>query len=303
MRLFDEIVSLLSDADASLASGLLRTKILVRRIGHNELEPWINNELNGYKAETNVPDHRIVGARLIGTVENMRWRQTGVTLPTLHLPANIRESLCTARLGHSVVELEGFNAAKDGTVATTVRPELYGVLGRPYDGAHVTGARSVIGTTQIAGVLVEIRSRLLDFVLGLQDSIGNIAEEDLKKAGEGINAQEMFNSAIFGANTTIVLGANNSTSVSNTVSKGDIGQLRRTLEKSGVEQTDLASLEQALADDGETPYQSRSIGPKVASWIGNMVQKAATGGWQVGIGAAGNLLAPAISAYYGHTSV
>ncbi|WP_250519214.1 hypothetical protein [Caballeronia sp. ATUFL_M1_KS5A] len=300
MRLFDEIVDLLSNDRASLGSALLKTKILMHRIGHKELDPWINDELNGYPADAVVPEYRIVGARLTGTLENIARRYSGVTLATLHLPEKVRENLCTAHLGHSVVELEGFATAKDGTVATAVPPELYGLLGQAYDGAHVTNARSIIGATQVAGVLVEIRSRLLDFVLNLQDKIGNIAEEDMKKAAEGINAQEMFNSAVFGANATIIVGSHNRASVSNVSAKGDVSHLHSALEASGVNPQDLEALDGAINADGDAPYRSKVFGPKVSEWMGKMVQKAATGSWQVGIGAAGNLLATALSGYYGH---
>ena len=41
------------------------------------------------------------------------------------------------------------------------------------------------------------------------------------------------------------------------------------------------------------------FGPRVSAWIGKMIGKAAEGSWQIGLGAAGNLLAQAIAKYYG----
>lgn len=299
MRHFDEIISLLSDDKASLASALLKTKVLLRRLGHPEIEPWINDELTGYRADARVPDYRIVGARLTGTLENMARRQTGVGLATWHLPDHVRENLCTAHLGQSVVELESFATAQEGTLASPVPPELYGILGQAYSGGHVTSARSVIGTTQIAGVLTEIRSRLLDFLLNLQDTMGDVPESDMKKAAEGINARELFNNTVIGANATIIVGSHNQTTVCN-VAKGDLAALQKVLADAGIARDDLAALDHAIGEDGDTPHQTRQLGPRVGAWIGTMVQKAATGAWQIGIGAGGNLLASAIALYYGH---
>ncbi|AQH02716.1 hypothetical protein A9R05_27765 [Burkholderia sp. KK1] len=298
MRLFDEIVALLSDDKASLGSALLKTKVLVRRLGHPELDPWINSELTGYPNGVRVPEYRVVGARLTGTVENRAWRRTNVDLATMHLPDDLRETLCTAHMGQSVVELERFATAAEGTLASPVPPEICAILGQAYSGSHVTSAKSVIGTTQIAGVLTEIRSRLLDFILGLQDRLGDIPEEDMKKAAEGINAAEMFRNTVIGANATIIIGNHNHTTVTN-VAKGDMRTLHQALADAGVSKADLEALDSAIGEDGETAQQTGRFGPRVAAWIGSMVQKAATGGWNVAIGAAGNLLATAIGHYYG----
>ena len=48
MRLLEEIVNLLSDKGGSLTDALLKTKVLMHRIGHKELAGWVNDELNGY---------------------------------------------------------------------------------------------------------------------------------------------------------------------------------------------------------------------------------------------------------------
>ncbi|MCA8285743.1 AbiTii domain-containing protein [Burkholderia vietnamiensis] len=299
MQLFDDIVNLLSDDKGSLASALLKTKVLMHRIGHRDLDNWLNSELNGYTSNAQIPDYRIVGMQLVGTVETVAWRRRGVTLPIFHLKDNIRERLCRAHLGHSVAELEEMATAEEGTLGSVVPPELYGMLSEPYDGAHVTSARSLIGTTQIAGVLVEIRSRLLEFVLNLQDKVGDIPEKDLKTAAKGINTQEMFNSAVFGANATIIVGNQNTATITNNVDKGDFNKLKAILQDAGIGSGDVQALNQAIQEDRDAPEQTKAFGPKVAAWIGSMIQKAATGGWNVGVGAAGNLLASAISSYYG----
>jgi hypothetical protein len=299
MQLFDDIVSLLSDDKGSLASALLKTKVLMHRIGHKDIDGWLNSELNGYSGGGGVPDYRVVGAQLVGTVENMARRHTNVTLASFHLSEEFRERFCKAHLGHSVTELQEFAVAKEGSVGSAVPPEFYGILGKPYDNAYVTSAKSIIGSTQIAGVLVEIRSRLLEFVLNLQDKIGDVPEADLKKAAAGVNTQGLFASAVFGSNTTIVVGNQNTTTVTNTINEGNVGQLEQVLREAGVAQDDLVTLKQAITDDGNGPKHTKSFGPKVAHWIGSMMQKAASGGWQIGLSAAGNLLSSAISSYYG----
>ena len=61
---------------------------------------------------------------------------------------------------------------------------------------------------------------------------------------------------------------------------------------------DISELKEAL-DTDPAPSTPERFGPKVSSWIGKMVGKAAQGGWVIGAGAAGKLLAEAIAKYYG----
>lgn len=300
MKLFDDIVDLLSDDNGSLSSALLKTKVLMHRIGHKDLDGWLSAELNGYPRFGDVvPEYRKIGAQVVGTIENVAQRRTNVTLPTLHLSKDLREKFCEAHLGHSVKELEQLALGKEGTVASQIAPEFYPILSQAYKHVKVTDARSVVATTRISGILVEIRSRLLDFVLRLQGQIGDAPEDELKKAAEGVDTQGLFRSTVIGANATFIIGNQNTTTITNTVSQGNLEMLLEALREARVPQEDLTLLKSAIADDGDTPKQTKSFGPRVASWVGNMVGKAASGGWQIGIAAAGNLLSTAISGYYG----
>ncbi len=74
--------------------------------------------------------------------------------------------------------------------------------------------------------------------------------------------------------------------------------LKKYLAGLGLEDGDVKELEQAIKEDGP-PKKSKGFGQRVAGWIGKMTAKAATGGWDVTVGAAGELMASAIRSYYG----
>jgi len=83
-----------------------------------------------------------------------------------------------------------------------------------------------------------------------------------------------------------------------TINKGDFASLRRYLESIGLDEADVNELDQAVRSD-PVPKQSGNFGSRVSQWMGKMVSKAAVGAWNIAIGTAGNLLATAISSYYG----
>jgi hypothetical protein len=107
---------------------------------------------------------------------------------------------------------------------------------------------------------------------------------------------QIFNTNIWGG-TNIAVGGKTVTQTIE-IAVGDMRTLKAYLASIGIEHTDLAALEQAVKADPPL-REGRPFGGRVAGWIGQMTAKAASGGWQVGLGAAGDLLASAMRAYYG----
>ena len=47
MKLVDEIIEILSSDNGILSNALIKTKVLLHKMGHKELVMWVNKELNG----------------------------------------------------------------------------------------------------------------------------------------------------------------------------------------------------------------------------------------------------------------
>ncbi|VVE71316.1 hypothetical protein PPN31119_03896 [Pandoraea pnomenusa] len=301
MQLLKDIVTLLSDKDGSLTDALLKTKVVMHRIGHKELAGWVNDELNGYTPERPVPDYRIIPIRLHGDVSNIAWRYPATQLPTAHLEKDVRERFRIEKLRQSVQVLEQLSAGTD-SLMRPVQPEFYPLLakGGIDPSFHIDRAWVQFEPTQIVNVLIEVRSRLLDFALNLQGELGDVAEDNMKEAAKGIDAAGMFASAVFGDNATVVIGNSNETTITNSVTKGDFAALAKAFKDTGVSETDLSELKTAVDDDDpKAVAETKQFGPRVKAWMGKMSVKAIDGAWGIGIGAAGNLLADALGSYYG----
>ena len=63
MKLIDEIIEILSSETGKLSKALIKTKVLLHEIGHKELVPWVNAELNGYPDKDAVPEYRALPAQ------------------------------------------------------------------------------------------------------------------------------------------------------------------------------------------------------------------------------------------------
>ena len=85
-------------------------------------------------------------------------------------------------------------------------------------GFRVQTAWCEISVSYIKRIIVNVRSRLLDFLSELKENAGNPANDaELNERATSFDTARLFNSAIFGDHTTIVIGEKNVQTVSYTV--------------------------------------------------------------------------------------
>ncbi|MHB1099213.1 MAG: AbiTii domain-containing protein [Burkholderiales bacterium] len=302
MNLLNEIIEALSSQSGSLTDALLKTKVLLHKIGHQELVEWVNNELNGYSSNDNLPEYRILPAQVLVNASNMAYQITSHPIPLGHLTKEQRESLETARMHESLAVLEKLVEKPGGHLQAAIPMEANGLLGRGLSNGYIIQrAWCDIGQASVAQIFVQVRSRLLDFVLGLQDQLGdNVSEQEIKQKADSFDASSLFNNAIFGNNTTIVVGANNKQQVTNITVKGDFHTLAKELRQHGIKEPDISSLELAIKNDYEAPELiEKKFGPSVRVWLQGMLSKAVDSSWQIELGVASSLLATALQNFYG----
>ena len=302
MNLINEIIDALSSQSGSLTDALLKTKVLLHKIGHQELVEWVNNELNGYSSNDNLPEYRILPAQVLVNASNMAYQITSHPIPLGHLTKEQRESVETAKMHESLAVLEKLVEKSGGHLQASIPMEANGILGRGLSNGYIIQrAWCEIGQASVAQIFVQVRSRLLDFILGLQDQLGdNVSEQEIKQKADSFDASSLFNNAIFGNNTTIVVGANNKQQVTNITVKGDFHTLAEELRQHGITEPDISSLELAIKNDNEAPELiEKKFGPSVRVWLQGMLSKAVDSSWQIELGVASSLLATALQNFYG----
>ncbi|MCT7309689.1 hypothetical protein N5J06_01925 [Ralstonia sp. CHL-2022] len=298
MKLIDEIVALLSESKGSLTDALLKTKVLMHRIGYRELAGWVNDELIGYPPDQKVPPYRVMPARLVGHVSNLAYSHNNMTLPILHLPEKVRVQWEQNEMRGSISVLEQLAIKPDQHLMVPIGPEFHHLIDKVLQGYNVERMWLQMEATQVVHALTEIRARLLDFVLNLQGELGDVKEDEVKEAAKSIDAPAMFNGAVFGDNTTFVIGNGNTTNVSN-VKNGDFESLAAALKGAGVSQLDIQELESAIAaDEGKVIAETKSFGPAVRGWMTKMLGKVVDTAWVIELNVAGGLLTNALQAYY-----
>jgi len=300
VKLLDEIVDLLSSERGSLTDALLKTKVVLHKIGQTDLVEWVNDELNGYPSHKEVPPYRVIPARVVGTLQNAAYIINNQTLPISHLPEKERKHFSVNVMRESIRVLAEYSAQPTGHLVHPIAPELYQLLGEGLQNVWVSNAWIQMEPTQIMNTVIEVRSRLLDFALSLQAKLGETeSDKDAKQMAQSFDTRAMFQHTVIGDNATFVLGDNNATTIKNSVKTGNFESLASVLRQHKMSNEDIASLAISIEQDKTSiNVEQKSFGPAVRMWMTKMMEKAVNAAWNIELGVAGGLLTNALQAYY-----
>jgi len=301
MKLIDEIIDILSSDNPDLNNALFKTKVLLHRLGEDEAISWVNSELNGYPSIDTVPEYRKLEISVYADVTNGYWYYNDRPLPLSHLNEKLRNNLETSYLLQSIAVIESY-AKDEKDLKTTISPELFPTLGKCLtEGYYVDRAWGKTSLGSMLQVVTEVRSRLLDFILELSEKLPEELDvSEMKEKSKEIGTADLFNNAVFGDNTTIVVGSHNIQNIQNLVVKDDFESLSTFFRKNQIEESDLQDLKAAINNDHGSPEHSeKKFGKNVRAWISSMLVKATESAWNVNLGIASSLIANALNAYYG----
>jgi len=299
MRIIEEIIDELTDKNNHLTDILIKTKVLAHKLKNKELKEWIDSELNGYSSNS-LPIYRMLSCQVIGTMSNGFQRAKNYPIPLNGLDEELRDEITRMFLFQSISTLDDFLTGKnEGKMVNVISPDFYGYLSKDLDnGYYIEYAERKIDRLQIVQVMTSVKTKLLDFLLKLCEEVGDT--EDIKSLTEGTSKDKistLFNSAVFGSNTTIIIGDHNTQTVTN-ISKGNFEALAKVLNENGVDKNEIDELH-SIIDNDNSQTDTREFGDKVKAWMTKMMTNAINSSWKIGIGAAGQLLADSIATYYG----
>lgn len=301
MQITDEIIELLSSRTPSVENALFKAQVLAHRLGESGFRDWVDHELKGYSKDAALPNYRVVPITVMGNFSNGAYRYTDQAVPLLHLDEKLRKKLEVKNLRESIAVIEQWSK-DESSLSVVIAPELYPLLskglGNGYEVERAWGKNSMGAMLQ---VVTEVRSRLLELALQLSDTLpSEVSGTEMKQLSKEVGVRNLFRNAVFGDNVTINIGSGQISGVTNMVTSNDFESLAALLRESGIADSDIVELRKSVeADKSSTEVARKELGPRVRAWIGTMVAKAGSSGWQIGIGAAGSLLARALAQFYG----
>lgn len=302
MKLINEIIDILSAEKPNLTNAFIKTKVLLYKLNQKELVTWVNNELNGYQNIEELPPYRVLSSQVLVNASNMAYQANSHPIPLSHLDSELRGELESSKLMHSLAVLEEFAKSDSQFLERPLQMEWIPILNKGLSNNYrIQKAWCEIPISGVFQILTEVRSRLLDFLLELSNEFGDdMTDEEVKHKASEVDPASMFNNAIFGDNTTILVGKQNTQHVVNSKVANNFSVLEKELQRHGISEDDIHQLRAAIeSDKGRIDIDNKEYGPEVKSWFKRMIGKAVDGAWQINLGVAGNVISELLNKYYG----
>ena len=291
-----ELQELASDSDHDINDLLRKTLAVAAKLGVDEFREWATAELHGYKGKyrNNLPPYRFIRGEL------SLYHPTSGPVAFRNLPQRLYDELVLINVTESVASLiHLLNTEKSDTVVYDFSPEQERILrGLPVQSLQRFRATRTVGKNRIMALLDAVRTTILEWTLTLERE-GVMGEGISFSTREKQSVMQNFNIQNFqGVLGNVESGASVNQTNTQQVVATDFASLARHLAGRGVSEADVTELQTAVQHDPK-PQSIDKFGPKVSAWMANMVVKAVSGTWDIGITAAGGFLAEALGKYYG----
>lgn len=308
MKIIKEIIVELVNGDLSLKNPLLKTKVLAIKLKNQVLLIWINRELTGYDGNDTLPNYRNAVCILKGNYINGNKLFSDQPLSRSGLSEELSKYMINTPLKMSVESIDSLlSDSQVGMLQEPLPAEVCHEITIAYQNAgntffQVLSAWKEFSKTSLVQALSEIRSKLLELMLELDEEFGNFELDDLISKKSSINKiiiENMGNNFISGDGNILNTGDNNSIISKIKIESGNIKQLKEALKIFEVIDEDINEIVE-IVETEKVGKDSKVLGAKANSWIQKMIGKSLDGTWQVAVGTAGDFLANVLWQYFGH---
>ncbi|MCX6010844.1 MAG: hypothetical protein NT134_01025 [Chloroflexi bacterium] len=304
MSLLREIQGAAIDANVDISVVLRKCKVLAARLGNEEFKLWVERELNGYTSKEDVPDYRILQVESFGFFGGIAGSSmNNAPIPPSAIPEKWKEFITTQYFTEPISFYTHLikNHSGSDTIKIAWPADLIAYVGNEiYEHMHCVSAWKVISCSAIAALIDTVRNKVLSFVLEIEAEAPDAGEAppDTKPISEERIAK-VFQTVVMGNVTNLAAGNGAiAQSVEITVVKNDLESLKQYLSSLGIGKPDLKELDKAIQEDAKSGVKD-TLGDKVKTWIGKMINKSGSTAWNVATSVATQLLIQALSKYYG----
>ena len=290
------------DGDYDLASLLRKCRIVAQRLNNTDLKSWVVNELEGYRADDELPDYRVLSqALLLGDYFGAFGAQLrNIQIPCSAVMEKFREDIISLKITQGVREIQEQIANSDkGFLKIAVPPEAHAAIRNEQirEDMVLGSVVKIVNTSFLQGILDTVRNRILNFTLELESEAPKTGDPlERLRMDKSEKVQQIFNTEIKGDVSNFAQGSRQFTQRLD-VPKGDVDALKKALKLIGLEDEAIKDLVTAVQK--EKPSEQGGFGHRVSTLMGKTFTKASQGLLKVSGSVAADVLTQILKNYYG----
>jgi len=279
-----------SNEDISIKELLRKALIVTSKLNLDDFKDWIENEINGYGKNSEIPEYRSV----IGEIKAYN-PYNGIWMPCIW--PNAPEGAYNRKINQRISEIEYNLKSTKGMLIVPFSSDQQSILMKYFESPIPPSL--IISRASLVGIIESVRNVILEWSLKLEKEgiLGEkmvFSEEEQSRAA---NNQQIQIENFYGILGNTIKGTINQ-EINFSIKKDDIKSLLSYFQSKEICEEDLKELKDIIMSSPK-PTQKRKFSKEISSWIGKMVAKASEGAWNIGINVATNLLIVALNKYFG----
>lgn len=302
MSLLREIQDEATKSNSDVLVLLRKCKVLSSRLKHARLGQWVQQELDGYSADDELPEYRKTFVHNNGHFSGpLGSGLRNAEIPSMCIPEEYREIITTVSLREGIGAYSDLVDSDESSFKLPWSANLTAIVaGNIYERMRLMQAWQVLPRGTIINLIETVKTRVLNFALELEAEDPNAGESLTNSTNlSSQKVTQIFNTTIQGNVGNLASGSSHFSQNSEMhISQGNISELLGFLKSIGVKKVDLVELEKAVEEDGPIAAK-KGFGKCVMAWLGSMTVKAASGVLAVTKDVATALLVGALNKYYG----
>jgi hypothetical protein len=305
MSLLHDIQAAVLQDDADLGPILLKLRLFAARLGSQPLAEWVKHESEGYPADADLPEYRVLGVSYTANFSGPFGSgiQNAPISPYL-IEKFAGKSWVRYEMRQSIAAVDDLlsSATKGGSLGINAANLILLLQGKVYADYACNSVSGTISRAALAELRHSVRSRVLELTIELEKSIPEASAVSLGPAVAASNqnsavATQIAQQIIYG-NVTSISATGDGAHISVAVGERDVDSLVRFLVHGGLPELDARALGELVATE-EPESAAEPFGAKARRWLVDNLKKAADGTWKVGVSVATDLVKESLLKYYG----
>ena len=248
MGFLESIQADLVDHNKSIASTLLRLRLLAAKLGSDELTEWIKYEAEGYPQEADIPTYRVVSISFSGTFHGPLGRgYKDAPIPPVLIEEFAGEHWITSKTRESAAAVENMAHQKNGIhldFSNLIIP-LKGKIYPDFEPAQIVG---FISQTSLIDMANAIRNRLLEITIEIAKKIPGAEGVELASISSSPEVTtQIFNQTVHG-NITHIQSSGADANIQVTINKHDLESLKTGLLRSGLSEEESEEVAKLISE-------------------------------------------------------
>ncbi len=299
MGFLESIQTDLVEHDKSIASTLLKLRLLAAKLGSDELTEWIKYEAEGYPQDAEIPTYRVVPISFTGTFQGpFGGSLQNVPIPPLLIKEFAGEDWITSRIRESAATVENMASQTNGISLdfSNLLIPLRGKIYPHYNPVEIVGFISQSSLVEIANA---IRNRLLEITIEIAKKIPEAEGVELESISRYPEVTtQIFHQTIHG-NMTNIQSTGADANIQVTINKHDLESLKAGLFRSGLSEEVSEEVANLISEQEPNNRINAGLNKGIRKWLADRITSGFDTAFKGGVTALTKIVQKAAMQYWG----